>query len=179
MLAIVAVWSTWYLQRLEADLNSRDGSVSLAPRMIGDNLSVTMLDEEGVALYNVLVDRAVQGPRDSGVDLEQPRMMFLDAGATEMTVRSEKGWLAEDQSVLRLMQAVEIRRVAADDAPESTLSTEYLEIHPEDEIALTPRAVRITSPGHVVDAIGMRADLARNHVELQAQVRGRHVFESD
>lgn len=176
---MVAIWSTWYLHRLEADLNSRDGNIALAPRMIGDDLSVTMLDEEGEALYNVLMARAVQGPGDSGVDLEQPRMLFLDEGATEMTVRSERGWLAEDQSVLRLMNAVEIRRVAGEDAPESTLSTEYLEIHPEEEIALTPRSVRITSPGHVVDAIGMRADLARNHVELQAQVRGRHVFESD
>jgi lipopolysaccharide export system protein LptC len=34
-------------------------------------------------------------------------------------------------------------------------------------------------PGHVVDAIGMRVDLARKHVELQAQVRGQHEFESD
>lgn len=179
LLSVIAAASTWYLHRLEADLNSRNKSLALAPRMIGEDLSVTAVDDQGDAIYKVQVLRAVQGPRESGVDLVQPHMQFLDEGEANIVVRSKKGWLAEDQKVLRLIQAVEVERIGTGDEPPSTLSTEYLEIHPEEEVAVTPRAVRITMPGHVVDAIGMRADLARMHVELQAQVRGQHEFESD
>ncbi len=177
-LSAVAVLSTWYLRHLEADLYAQDNSLTLAPRLIGDALAITVLNEEGGTQYRIRVSRAVQGPRDSGVDLVRPEMQLYTDDAPDITVRSDKGWLAEDQSLLRLMDAVRVQRVGADGEAPSTLSTEYLEIHPKEEVAETPKPVRISMPGHVVDAIGMRVDLARMHLELQNQVRGQHEFES-
>ena len=179
LLSAVAVFSTWYLYRLESDLYAHDSSVTLAPRLMGDDVEITSLNEEGGAVYRIQVARAVQGPGESGVDLVRPHMVFFDDGVAELTVRSDRGWLSDDRKFLRLLQAVRVEGMGAAQASQPTLTTEYLEIYPEKEIAVTPRPVRISMPGHVVDAIGMRVDLARSHIELKAQVRGQHEFASN
>jgi len=179
LLGAIAAFSTWYLYRLESDLYARDDSVTLAPRLIGDGLEITSLNEEGATTYRIQVARAVQGPEDRGVDLVRPQMRFFDDGLAQLSVQSEKGWLSDDRAVLRLFQAVEVEGTGAAGTDPPTLTTEYLEIFPEEQVAVTPRPVRIRMPGHVVDAIGMRADLARSHVQLQAQVRGQHEFSND
>lgn len=59
-------------------------------------------------------------------------------------------------------------------AGRSELTTPELVIFPARQFAETDKAVKMRSPQGVTDAVGMRADLERDAIELLSQVRGTY-----
>jgi LPS export ABC transporter protein LptC len=178
VLIALALLSTVYLSRLEADLRPDTAVASRAPKLLGSDLMVTTMAASGLPSQRLVAASAVEGPRASGTDLVAPRMILYEDGAPATTARARNGWLSSDHELLLLLDSVQIDNLAGDGRTEGRLTTEYLEVYPNDRQALTDRPVRLTSPGHVVDAVGLRADFERNIVELLSKVRGRHEINS-
>lgn len=54
------------------------------------------------------------------------------------------------------------------------ITTPELEVEPNRQFAQTDKAVTMRSPQGRHDAVGMRADLAKDHIELLSEVRGTY-----
>lgn len=174
VLVVLALLSTLYLSRLEADLRPDTSARQRAPKMVGEGLRYRTTDDSGQAAYRLDSILATEGPGEAGTDLVAPRLVSYTNGTPSVTGRSDDGWLSADRNLLLLMNAVRIDQLPIAGRTAARLSTEYLEIYPQTREARTNREVHLTSPGHVVDAVGMRADLEANTVELLSRVRGRH-----
>jgi len=174
ILIVLALLSTIYLFNLEADLRPGAQAEARAPKLIGNGLRTTLLSEHGKPERRLVAARAVEGPGDAGTDMVGPRLVLYEQGEPATVARARSGWLSSDYQLLLLLNSVEIDNFPGPERTEARLTTEYLEVYPETKQAATDRSVRITSPGHVVDAVGMRADLERNTIELLSEVKGRH-----
>lgn len=178
MLIALALLSTVYLSRLEADLRPNTRTESRAPKLMGTSLRATTMTESGYPSERLLAASAVEGPGDGGTDLVRPRMVIFQEGEATTKARSDTGWLSSDHELLLLMNSVRIDNLPGEERTEGRMTTEYLEVYPRDRQAVTDRPVRLTSPGHVVDAVGLRADFERDIVELLSEVKGRHEINS-
>ena len=174
VLLALALLSTVYLFSLEADLRPGAQGEARAPKLIGNGLRTTLVSDTGQPARRLVAASAVEGPGESGTDMVGPRLVLYEQGEQATAARSRTGWLSSDYQLLLLLNSVEIESFPGPERTEGRLITEYLEVYPETNRAATDRPVRITSPGHVVDAVGMRADLERNIVELLSEVKGRH-----
>lgn len=56
----------------------------------------------------------------------------------------------------------------------SELRTQKLDYFPDRDLVKSDRRVELTSPGHRIDAIGLKADLDRQVFELRCKVKGLH-----
>ncbi|HBD11609.1 MAG TPA: LPS export ABC transporter periplasmic protein LptC, partial [Porticoccaceae bacterium] len=56
----------------------------------------------------------------------------------------------------------------------SELRTQKLDYFPDRDLVKSDRRVELTSPGHRIDAIGLKADLDRQVFELRRKVKGLH-----
>ena len=178
VLLALAVLSTVYLSTLEANLRPDNRAESRAPKLIGTGLRSITMAEDGQRLRHLVTARAVEGPRESGTDLTAPRMVLYEDGGPATTARALTGWLSSDHELLLLMDAVQINNLPGPGRTEARMITDYLEVYPSDQQAVTDRAVRLTSPGHVLDGVGLRADFERNIIELLSEVKGRHEISS-
>jgi lipopolysaccharide export system protein LptC len=174
VLLLLALLSTIYLFSLEANLRPDAQGEARAPKLIGNGLRTTLMSENGQPARRLVAARAVEGPGATGTDMVGPRLLLYDRGEPATAARSRTGWLSSDYQLLLLLSSVEIVNFPGPERTEGRLTTEYLEVYPETKQATTDRPVRISSPGHVVDAVGMRADLEQNIIELLSKVRGQH-----
>jgi lipopolysaccharide export system protein LptC len=174
LLLIMAVASTWYLTRLEADLEAARSTESTAARLKGREVTLTIFDENGAIDHRLVAERVHQGPAGSGTDLIHPRLAQYRDGFAVTTGTALAGWVSEDRERVRMLNDVELTHRPDPDAPETRLLTEFLEYEPGPKRATTDRLVTIVRPGLRVEGVGMRADLINETVHLLSQVRGTH-----
>src|SRR3546814_14718300 len=77
---------------------------------------------------------------------------------------SKTGWVAADNSEVRLRGNVEATSPPSDARP-TVMKTEQLNIFPDEDEARSPVLVTVTSPASTMRGTGMRADLATNRIQ--------------
>ncbi len=100
--------------------------------------------------------------------------MFEDGRIRSWLIRAEYGWIAPDNELIRLGDGVSITRPASSGKMPVAISTRNLLIRPEQEIVETADPVRMTTPNGVAEAVGLKADLKKEHLELLAKVRASY-----
>ena len=172
VLVLLSAGSGWYLTRLEANLNAARTTESTAPRLKGQNVRVTVLNDSGAIDHRIVAAGVFQGPAGSGTDLVAPELTQFRDGAVVATGTALAGWVSEDQERMRMLNNVVLTHRSSADGLVTRLETEFLEYEPKRKLATTDRPVTITRPGPRVDAIGMRADLVAEKTYLLSRVRG-------
>ncbi len=104
--------------------------------------------------------------------LESPQLT-LYAGDTPWYVTADNGELSERGTLLTLWPNV---RIWQEESPNEVteLTTNRLEIRPQQKVISTAANVSITSPTGKIDAQGMTVDLNNKRIQLLNRVRGYH-----
>lgn len=131
----------------------------------------TIYDERGAAVRTFQAERLVHYRADDRSELEQPRFQVVDGDGTAWSGAGRDGTLrGEDQLELRGSAFI------VDAAGTTRLDTEQLQWHAATQLVSSDVAVRLVRETHTVTAIGLRADLGSDRVELLQQVEGTHVI---
>jgi lipopolysaccharide export system protein LptC len=172
LLLLVAVIGTgWYLQQQGADPQQTTASRS-GPDAFVTGMQLAVMDETGQEIYRIESDTMTHFPEDEHFKLTRPRFDITRPDGTIWHITAEHGQSTPDNDQLWLLGEVDIRRPGTSKISGLHVKTSDILIKPDEEIAETDNAVTITAEGYLVTAVGLKADLRKNLLELRSRVRG-------
>lgn len=167
--ALVSGWSAWR-QRAEVAVA---GPVAARADYVLRDFELVSLGTDGKEAFTLRAPELARDPSDETMSLVTPLFLLPDRDGHYWEVRSQTGWVAADNSELRLRGAVNARTAEASPR-RMTMDTEALDVFPETSIATSPLRVAITQPGITMSGTGMRANLADNRLQFHDQVTTRY-----
>jgi lipopolysaccharide export system protein LptC len=173
-LLLLAGLSYGLLRWVESSRQEFGPAESQAPVLVVEQFRAVRMSEIGVPEYVVEAPRLKQLPNKLGTQMEQPVLDWYQAdGQTrEWRLQAEGGWIAHDQKTIRLEGAVVMLRTVASGKPPVEVTTRDILIHPAARYAETAAPIRAVTPGGHFQAVGVRAYLDREQLELLSEVRG-------
>ena len=176
-LAALAGLSYGLLRWVESSLREPAPADSQAPVLTVEQFRAVRLNLTGVREYVLEAPRLRQLPGQGGIQIDQPVLDWYqpDGQTREWRLRADQGWIAADYQILRLDGAVVMDRTAASGKPPVTVTTRDVSVHRTDRYAETAAPVRAVTPNGEFRAVGARAWLDQERLELFSEVRGFYV----
>lgn len=173
-LLLLAGSSYGLLRWVESSMRETTPAESQAPVLIIERFRAVRTNLAGLREYVVEAPQLRQLPGQLGTRIERPVMDWYqpDGETREWRLRADQGWVAADQRSMRLEGAVVMTRAADSGKPPVEITTRDLLIRPADRYAETAAPARAITPGGELRAVGVRAWLDREQLELLSEVRG-------
>lgn len=173
-LALLAGLSYGLLRWVETSLREPAPAESEAPVLVLEGLRAMRMTAAGQRELVIEAPRLWQLPGQGGTRLERPVLDWYqpDGQTREWRLRAEGGWVAADQQTLLLEGEVVVERTTESGKPPVTLVTRDLRVLPAERYAETVAPTRAVTPGGELRAVGARAWLDQERVELLSEVRG-------
>ena len=172
--------SAWMLYGLDLDapVTARSSpDVPDAPDAYMENFVTVEMDGAGRPQRRIEASR-IAYHTDRTIELDNPRYVLFRAEGEPWHVRSERGRVSADGTVVWLLGKVDIWRNDASGVRNLDIRTERLKVLPDSEYGETTEPVTIRTPGSVSTGVGLRAWLDETRFQLLSQVRthveGRH-----
>lgn len=168
LLLLAAIATGWSIWRQHAA-----GTVAQAPSALPNyvlhDFELVALDKQGKESFTLRAPRLAQDATDRTLSLQTPLFLLPDKDGEHWRLRSHTGWVAADNSEVRLRGKVVATSPPSTDP--TTIRTEQLNVFPDKHKATSPVLVAVRQPGLTMHGTGMRADLAGKRVELLSKVR--------
>lgn len=177
-LALLAGLSYGLLRWVESELRQPAPVESHEPVLIIERFRAVHLNVAGLRESIIEAPRLAQLPNNLGTRIEQPVLDWYqpDGQTREWRLQAEQGWVAADQQSVRLEGEVKMVRTADSGKPPMTITTRDVWVRPEEHYAETAAPTRAVTPHGEFRAVGVRAWLDQERLELLSEVRG--VYES-
>ena len=164
--------SGWVLYDLAFDAPATAPRSSDAPDVWMENFVTVEMDGTGEPRRRIEADYMAY-LADETIELVNPRYVLFRAEGEPWHVRSERGRISADGSVVLLLGRVDIRRNDASGVPDLDIRTEHLKVLPDAEYGETAEPVTIRTRASTSSGVGLRAYLDETRFQLLSQVRTR------
>jgi lipopolysaccharide export system protein LptC len=173
-LALLAASSYGLLRWVESSLREPAPAESQAPVLTIEQIRAVRLNGAGLREYVLEAPRLTQLPGQLGTWIERPVLDWYqpDGRTREWRLLAERGWVAADNQLVRLEGEVVMTRTAESGKPPATIITRDVLVRPAERQAETAAPARAVTPGGDLRAIGLRAILDEERLELLSEVRG-------
>src|SRR5262245_55940779 len=178
LLAGLAALTYWLDSQVQAPAPRRDGSERHDPDIYIEGFRAVELDAQGRPKQAVAGKRAMHYGDDQTTEVVEPMLAQTEAGKPAFRVPAASGRLSGDRKDVYFMGNVRAVRDAGPTKPgESpagpvTVTTEYLHVVPDKEIARTDKAVTIEEPRGIIHSVGLELDNKAKTLKLRSGVRG-------
>lgn len=175
-LLIAAALGTWYWSRTTAPTVAESVPARSVP--LGYYLRDAVLlgtDEEGRVVYRVTAGLAEEQPETGSLLMNDVRVEFHQDTPVPWRVRATRAEADPSQSYLELEGNVELEREADGSRPRALVETNRLRLEPEQATAVASGDVRFTVGDNTLSAMGLKAFLRDDRLELESRVHGRFV----
>lgn len=173
-LTLLAGLSYGLLRWVETSLREPAPAESQAPVLVIERLQAVRMTVAGQRELVIEAPRLWQLPGQGGTRLERPKLDWYqsDGQTREWRLRAEGGWVAADQQTLLLEGEVVVDRTAESGQSPVTLVTRDVRVRPTERYVETAAPTRAVTPGGELRAVGARAWLDQERLELLSEVRG-------
>lgn len=173
-LALLVGLSYGLLRLVESSLREQAPVESREPVLTVERFRAVRMDLAGVRKYVLEGPLLVQLAGQEGTRVQKPVMDWYqpDGRTREWRLRAENGWIAADQQQVRLEGEVVMTRTAESGKSPVTITTRDVLVRPTERYAETAAPTLAVTPGGELRAIGARAYLDQERLELLSQVRG-------
>jgi len=186
----------WLQYAIESPPQTEPAKNRHDPDAIGKNVTISRLDQRGIAQYHLSAERMLHYPDNDSMELFAPRFLKKDAIA-ELTVTANKGVLTQENKEARFYDNVElVRRPFNDRAAKSSprclqqpaqdpcdggltadkdtlrIRTQYMQVFLEQGVARTDRAVTIVNGPSTLSGTGMEYERETGRLRLLSGVKG-------
>ncbi|MDX1655740.1 MAG: LPS export ABC transporter periplasmic protein LptC [Candidatus Competibacteraceae bacterium] len=173
-LAGLTALSGWILLAVESSLSQPGTPAPDAPNLYMSRVEAVRMNDRGLREYTLTAAELMQLPGSGGTHLKQPVLELFRNGLDRLwRVQAERGWVSQDQNLIRLEDNVVLNRTAAGQTP-LTITTSLLVAVPQQSYVQTDAPARLVTPTGVADSVGVRVHLDEQRLELLSQVRGRY-----
>ncbi len=174
VLLAAAALATWYFARparKPAPVVQETGAYPLGYYLRDAVLLGT--DEQGRILYRLHAKLAEERPDNGGLLLHEVQFEYQPAEQVPWSVTAARGEAPSEQpSYLDLEGDVEITRNPGTAGRTTRVETDRLRLEPEQRLASTNGPVRISVDGNTLEAVGLKAFLGSDRLELESKVHG-------
>lgn len=174
LLLIAAALGTWYWSRTTAPEGFEPVAARNAP--LGYYLRDAVLlgtDEQGRMAYRVSAELAEERPGDGSLLLNGVRVEFQADEQVPWRVRADRAQAQPEQSWLELEGDVELERVGGEGRAPALVRTDRLRLEPDGHTAFADGEVRLRVGENTLTAVGLKAYLKEDRLELQSDIHGR------
>jgi lipopolysaccharide export system protein LptC len=205
LLVLVAVLSWWYIKTLDKSLSRPPAVATTGPDYFMYDTVSTLLDEAGEPKHRLETAYLAHFPEDNRTELKDAHLTLHQPDGSLWSVKANQGTLYQETEQIYLAGDVVIEQPATADSKKAAsqednlqtgtqkkrlqetggprnasqaglrIETDRLHIDPNLQIAQTTDPVVISRQDARVNAIGMKANLQTNSVELLAKVKGIYV----
>jgi len=178
LLGGLAALSYWLDAQVQPPAPRRDGSTRHDPDIIVEGVRVLKLDPEGRPLQMLTARRAEHFMDDQTTDFHEVTLAETRQGKPPFSITAKLATLTGDRENVYFkghVRAVREATPATGKEPASgplTITTEFLHVLPNQEIARTDKAVTITDPRGIINATGMEADSKAKTIKFKSGVSG-------
>jgi len=165
----------WLNQQAQPEPVKPDGSRRHDPDSIVENFSAVKLNNKGTPYFIMSAAKMLHYPDDNSTALESPRITLLAEDSPPLLATSESGSISRKGDELSLQGDVEVLRDAAQEHEQLKLQTESLKIIPEQDIARSDKAVKLTEAHTTVNAIGLELNNKTRTIKLLSRVKSEYV----
>jgi lipopolysaccharide export system protein LptC len=174
LLVMLAMLSFWLDRTVQPPLPKNDGSSRHDPDYIVENFTATRMGKDGLPLHTLNAAKMIHYPDDDSTHLDRPHFTRFTSGMAPIHIQSAKGLLSKDGEHAHFTGSVVVTREAFDGKSAMTLTTNYLHVIPDKDLAQTDRPVNIRDAHTNVDAIGLELNNKTHVMKLFSRVKGRY-----
>ncbi len=137
-------------------------------------LEVVRMNEKGLPRERLNSERLRHHESDDSASLTAPRIQLRDEQGQLWHLRADNGSVHERGERVELHGKVRLSRHEGKGIAPLRLDTERMSVRPREGYAESDAPVRISDARATIDALGMRAHIDQQRLELPAQVRGTY-----
>lgn len=171
LMVLLAALTYWLDRVVQSPAAGPNSLLRHDPDYIVDKMLATRMDINGAIKNTLFAAKLVHYPDDDTTELTEPRFIS-HLKSSLLTITSKSGLVSSNGENVYFRDNVRAVRAPYGEKSELVLSTEYLHVLPDDNIAKTDRAVTITDANMVIHAVGMELNSETQVLKLNAQVRG-------
>lgn len=172
LLLICAVASGMLLLRSTDEPPRKPESARLGLGYYMTDAEVVVTGDDGLPLYRLRTDSAVQQERDGDIVLDKVLVDYDPAQSIPWDLHADSGQIPPDRTMIELEGNV-VARTRDDANTPITIRTDYLELNTETYVAETTHKVSIDYSTNQVQATGLRAYFKEDRLQLLADVHGK------
>jgi lipopolysaccharide export system protein LptC len=173
LLAGLAVGS-WYFSR--TGLGPTPVADEGADRPLGYYLrgaEISIMDVDGSILYRIRAQAVEERPAENRTVLSRVHVRYSPAADVPWEVRAESGDIPADERYIELSGDVELSSAGEAGGEPTIIRAPRLTLAPDEFLATTDAPVSVLLGEERLEAVGMRADLKGDFLELESGVRGQ------
>lgn len=174
IMVLLALLTFWLDRTVHAPLFKRDGSARHDPDYWVENFVAKRLGKDGLPLHTLAAVKLEHFPDDDSTVLTRPNFTAMDQNRVPTHIVAQNGLISSNGKEVYFTRNVVVRKDAGADKDWLTISTEYLHITPDQDIARTDRVVTIKTPAAVITATGMELNSRTQMVKLLSRVKGHY-----
>jgi lipopolysaccharide export system protein LptC len=172
LLAGLALLTYWLDQRVQPLGPARNGESASQPDFIVENFQAMRMHPDGTPRYLVAAKKMMHYPVDDSAVLEAPQLTHFEADKAPVSIRANEGRLSSGGEDAVFSGDVLVRRAAYGEHAELTLSTSWLHVIPDQDLAKTDREVTMTSGNSTLKSVGLEFNNATRTLKLLSKVNG-------
>ena len=176
LLGSFAVLTYWLNAQILVGPQKFDGSGRHDPDVYIENFRAENLDAQGRVHQALTAKFARHYPDDDTTEFDAPLITFSDPDKPLLTVTADRATVTGDREHAYFYGNVKGVRDAtkadANDGP-VVLTSEYLHVLPKEDRVLTDKAVTISDPRGIINAVGMDFDNRSKKVKFGSHVSGQ------
>jgi lipopolysaccharide export system protein LptC len=174
LLAVLTAVTVWLEHEVQPPDNLGDGRSRHDPDYIVENFAATRIGPDGRPQHTLHARRMAHYPDDDTTHLEAPRLVTFRGRNEAITVTAKTALLSSNGENAYLNDDVRLVRAARDKNSELVVETTWLHVIPEQHLAQTDRAVRITDANMLITAVGLELNSETRILRLLSNVQGRY-----
>ncbi len=172
LLAVLATLTFWLDQAVQQGHQPAENERA-DPDFIIDNIVARRLDAEGNVKHTLHASKMTHFPIDDSTHLVSPRFVS-NASRAPVSITSRTARVSSGGDNVYFEDDVRVVRAAYADRSDLVLETSFLHVIPDENIARTDRAVKITDAHTVATAIGLELNSEARTVKFLSQFRGTY-----
>jgi len=176
LLVLLAALSYWLEGTLGFLGQHTNAPMRHDPDFIVENFSTTRMGPDGTPFYILYADKMMHYPDDDTTLLTNPRFSRVEHGKSPLQITARQGKLSPNGKDIYLHHHVRVVREPFDGRQQITVTTSYLHIIPDKDLAMTRKPVTIRGANSVITAVGLQLNNKTQVLKLFSDVKGR--FES-
>ncbi|MCI0400326.1 MAG: LPS export ABC transporter periplasmic protein LptC [Gammaproteobacteria bacterium] len=174
ILFVLALISAWVLKQIAEPPRSIRPDQSHVPDYYVEDFTTLVMDEGGSPQNKLRAEFMAHDPQDDSTRLVRPTLEVFREGRPPWYVTADSGRVTSDNEVIQLLGVVRMWRNNDKGERDVEVITSDVRILRQMEYLETDRDATLRTNTTVINAVGMRAYLDDNRLELLSQVRGYH-----
>lgn len=128
------------------------------------------IQPDGKPQYEVRGEKLTHFPVEDAYKIEKPEVYTQNSRKQLQTIEADDAFIEDFNTKVHLSNSVKVTQEGGKGKAPRIITTEYLLVYPDDEVATSDREVTITQGKNVMKGVGMTANAATQETEMRGRV---------